>query len=218
MPNWDVSLVTDMSGETENSVHEGFGGKSTCNADISKWDTSSVTTMYAMFYQASAFNKYIGSWDTSRVTNMNKMFNEASAFNHNIAGWDTSLVEGMTSMFKRASAYNYCCFSSFTGMAATTSQTDMFLEATAFQANFKCTDAITGPISSCLKKIPAHQFHTWVRCYTRYKHPGTWACRDFDVKTYGTLPNWDTSLVTNMAPLSVILGGTTIFRGGTRRA
>ncbi|CAL6443634.1 unnamed protein product [Bathycoccus prasinos] len=199
MPNWDVSLVTDMSGETENSVHEGFGGKSTFNADISKWDTSSVTTMYAMFYQASAFNKYIGSWDTSRVTNMNKMFNEASAFNHNIAGWDTSLVEGMTSMFKRASAYKHCCFSSFTGMAATTAQTDMFLEATAFQANFKCTDAITGPISSCVKKIPAHQFHTWVRCYTRYKHPGTWACRDFDVKTYGTLPNWDTSLVTHMA-------------------
>ena len=38
MPNWDVSLVTDMSGMT-GSVFQGFGGKSTFNADISKWDT-----------------------------------------------------------------------------------------------------------------------------------------------------------------------------------
>ena len=33
-------------------VHEGFGGKSTFNADISKWDTGRVTNMYR-FYQAS---------------------------------------------------------------------------------------------------------------------------------------------------------------------
>ena len=61
MPNWDVSLVTDMSGYTENSVHEGFGGKSTFNADIPKWDTGKVTSMSSMFYQASALDQDIGS-------------------------------------------------------------------------------------------------------------------------------------------------------------
>ena len=37
MPNWDTSLVEDMSGYT--GGYQGFGAKSTFNGDISKWDT-----------------------------------------------------------------------------------------------------------------------------------------------------------------------------------
>ena len=73
MPNWDVSLVTDMSGWT-GSAHKGFGGKSTFNADISKWDTGKVSKMNQMFYQASAFNQDIGSWNTAQVTTMMECF------------------------------------------------------------------------------------------------------------------------------------------------
>ena len=83
MPNWDVSLVTDMSGWT-GSAHKGFGGKSTFNADISKWDTGKVSNMNHMFYQASAFNQDIGSWNTAQVTDMRSMFDDASAFNQDI--------------------------------------------------------------------------------------------------------------------------------------
>ena len=39
MPDWDVSLVTDMS------ALRGFGGKFTFNGDITKWNTEKVTTM-----------------------------------------------------------------------------------------------------------------------------------------------------------------------------
>ena len=67
MPNWDTSLVEDMSGYT-GSVFQGFGGKSTFNGDISKWDTGKVTNMYYMFDSASAFNQDIGSWNTAQVT------------------------------------------------------------------------------------------------------------------------------------------------------
>ena len=49
---------------------QGFGGKSTFNGDISKWDTGKVTTMYYMFSSASAFNQDIGSWNTAQVTDM----------------------------------------------------------------------------------------------------------------------------------------------------
>ena len=73
MPNWNTSLVTDMSGWT-GSAFEGFGGKSTFDGDISKWDTGRVTNMYYMFYQASAFNQDIGSWNTAQVTTMNLCF------------------------------------------------------------------------------------------------------------------------------------------------
>ena len=74
MPNWDTSLVTDMSGWT-GSAYKGFGGKSTFNADISKWDTGKVSKMNQMFYKASAFNQDIGSWNTAQVTDMRSTFN-----------------------------------------------------------------------------------------------------------------------------------------------
>jgi surface protein len=43
---WDVSRITDMSFL--------FSNLQNFNADISSWDTSKVTTMYAMFYVRSA--------------------------------------------------------------------------------------------------------------------------------------------------------------------
>ena len=54
MPDWDVSLVTDMSGHGGISFR-GFGGKSTFNGDIGSWNTAQVTDMKHMFYSASAF-------------------------------------------------------------------------------------------------------------------------------------------------------------------
>ena len=82
MPNWDVSLVTDMTGySTTGSAHIGFGGKSTFNADISKRNTSKVTDMAYMFYGASAFNRDISSWTGSAATNaQDNMFTDATAF------------------------------------------------------------------------------------------------------------------------------------------
>ena len=145
-----VSLVTDMSGWT-GSAHKGFGGKSTFNADISKWDTGKVSNMNHMFYQASAFNQDIGSWNTAQVTRINGMFAEASAFNQDIGSWNTAQVTSMDYMFYSASAFNHD-ISSWTGFAATTAQTDMFRDATAFQAKFTCTNAVTGPASSCVLK------------------------------------------------------------------
>jgi len=119
MPDWDVSLVTDMSG-WNGSAYQGFA-KTTFNGDISNWKTEKVTNMRAMFAFASAFNQDIGGWNTERVTDMSEMFLAAKAFNHDISSW--------------------------TGTAATTTQTSMFSDATAFQAKYTC--GTNGPASSC---------------------------------------------------------------------
>ena len=70
------------------------------NDDISRWDTSNVTTMYFMFSEARAFNGDISRWDTSSVTTMEGMFCGARSFNGDLSRWDISNVTyDMVKMF-----------------------------------------------------------------------------------------------------------------------
>ena len=69
--------------------------------DISRWDTSKVTTMYGMFCQARAFNGDLRRWDTSKVTTMYDMFCNAHAFNGHLRRWDTSNVTTAWGMVNR---------------------------------------------------------------------------------------------------------------------
>ena len=175
MPNWDTSLVTDMSGYP-NGV--GFGEKNMFNGDITNWDTSRVTNMFAMFDKASAFNQPIGNWDVSHVTSMVSMFLDASSFNQPIGSWDTSKVTDMYAMFESVASFNqditnwdvsqvtsmermfYECssfdqdVSAWTGVASTTAQTDMFYAATSFRTKFACANANDGPANTCTLPEP----------------------------------------------------------------
>jgi surface protein len=80
------------------------------NQPIGTWNTSAVTSMFAMFSLATSFNQPISSWNTSSVTNMSYMFSQASVFNQAIntsgSSWNTSLVTDMSYMFKNASVFN----------------------------------------------------------------------------------------------------------------
>ena len=91
-----TSKITDMS-----SMCRGPG----FNQDISSWDVSNVTDMYAMFFQSFDFNQDISSWDVSNVTNMHAMFYECS-FNQDIGSWDVSNVSDMGSMFRGSYRFN----------------------------------------------------------------------------------------------------------------
>ena len=65
----DVSKITDMS-----KLFEGID----FNGDISNWDVSNVTNMYAMFYFCKTFNKDISGWDVSNVKTLNFIFDNCS--------------------------------------------------------------------------------------------------------------------------------------------
>ena len=129
MPNWNTSLLTNMNGCTASgsyctsssssysSYRRMFNRKSSFNGDISKWDTSGVTSMQYMFNSATSFNQPIGSWNTSKVTYMSSMFYQATSFNHYVGDWDTSRL------------------------TSSSSYTNIFYGATAFQVKYTCTDS-----------------------------------------------------------------------------
>ena len=153
------------------------------------------------------------NWDTSLVTDMNgsdgtvlRGFGGKSTFNGDITEWDTSQVTDMRYMFQSASAFNHD-ISSWTGSAATSAQTDMFLRA---QLRFKRN--LSAPTPSPVRRIRAQvprQFRiqagmTFVKdCLAESAAIGeTGECIDWARSQnvwYGTMPNWDTSLVEDMS-------------------
>ena len=119
--DWDVSQVTDLSylfcvrqKEMEGDKHykhcvlPDADDAREFNYDLSKWDTSRVTSMRGTFSFAQGFNQPIGSWRTSSVTDMDEMFSgkvsdqEATGFKQPIEHWDVSHVKTMERMFKDA--------------------------------------------------------------------------------------------------------------------
>ena len=93
MPNWDTSLVTDMSYAFY------YSGSANFNGDVSSWDTSAVTNMHRLFAGNDSFNQDLSSWDTSKVTDMSLMFERTLAFNGDVSSWDTANVTTMQRLF-----------------------------------------------------------------------------------------------------------------------
>ena len=76
------------------------------NGDLSRWDTSSVNDMYGMFMNATSFNGDLSRWDTSKVDTMFGMFRNATSFNGDLSRWDTSKLKTMSHMFMNATSFN----------------------------------------------------------------------------------------------------------------
>ena len=84
---WDTSKVTNMA--------RMFDGATLFNQEV-RFDTLRVSDMYNMFNDARSFNTPLtpagNIWNTSSVTKMNGMFFNAQAFDQNISGWAVSTV------------------------------------------------------------------------------------------------------------------------------
>ena len=82
----DVSDITDMSFLFSSDTTEGYELEA-FNGDISKWDVSKVTDMFAMFWGATSFNGDISKWKVEKVTDMIFIFNDATSFKQNLDAW-----------------------------------------------------------------------------------------------------------------------------------
>ncbi len=95
-----TSNVTDMTALFSNNQNWNL------YVDISKFDTSNVTTMERTFEYSTFSDIDLSKWDVSKVVNMKGMFNNAHNFNGDISNWDTSSVLNMSEMFQSALLFN----------------------------------------------------------------------------------------------------------------
>ena len=112
--DWDTSGVTtlryafsaDRNEAGDWSLTAGNPKAATFNGDISKWITTSATSMKRTFNGARAFNSDISKWITSSVKHMGDTFNDAAAFNGDVSAFNTSSVLSMGYTFYKAAAFN----------------------------------------------------------------------------------------------------------------
>lgn len=105
---------------------------------MNNWNVSTITSMYAAFYNAPLFNQNISSWNVSSVTTMAMMFSNASAFNQNIGGWNISNVDSAYDMFSYTSAFNQDIGS--WDVSSLTALNAMFYDASAFNQDISGWD------------------------------------------------------------------------------
>ena len=80
--------ITDMSNLFR--VGTGYKGTADFNADISHWDTSSVTNMGSMFLTAAVFNQDLSGWCVSNFSAVPSNFSNGSALTtENHPSWGT---------------------------------------------------------------------------------------------------------------------------------
>ena len=85
-----------------------FNARSLTSLDGSNWDTSKVTDMNSMFWGASSLNSLdVSKWNTGKVTDMHYMFADASSLTDlDVSKWNTGNVTDMSRMFADASSLN----------------------------------------------------------------------------------------------------------------
>ena len=108
--------------------------------DLSRLDTSNVTSMVGVFYNSPSLTSInMSTWDTSNVTTMNQMFKGASGLTSlDVGNFNTSTVRNMRGMFDGCSSLYSLDLKNFD----TSSVSDL---SEAFQG---CTHLVTLDVSS----------------------------------------------------------------------
>ncbi len=107
MPNWDTSQITKINSfDSDTFSYKGWGNKETFNADLSRWDVSSVQDMYRAFTGCDDFNQSLNAWDMKSVTNVYQMFYGCTNFNGDITGWNVTNVASLGGIFYNAESFD----------------------------------------------------------------------------------------------------------------
>lgn len=106
-PSWSSKCITEVSRWDETGTSDVYAGFLDASNLTNVVRIPSTATDWSMLFTgAKAFNGDVSGWDTSKVTSMETMFAGASSFNRDLSRWDTSKVTGMAWMFQDASSFD----------------------------------------------------------------------------------------------------------------
>lgn len=94
--DWDTSRVTDMSGV--------FQGSTSATPEVASWDTSQVTTFAGMFQGAGRIVVDLSAWEMARADDLSFMFADSQVVARGFGSWDTGQVTSMYGMFAGSQA------------------------------------------------------------------------------------------------------------------
>ena len=194
--------------------------------DVSKFDTSKVTTMHGMFNNCRLLTKLnVSKFDTSKVTDMYGMFNGCSALKElDVSKFDTSKVTDMASMFCDCRALTELDLSNF-NTSNITSLYYMFrncrlltkLDVSNFDTSNVTSMSYMFDECRALTELDLSNFNTSNVTSMSYMFNGCRALTELN------LSNFDTSNVTNMTYMfykctslrEIVLGKKWKFYGST---
>jgi len=184
-----------------------FRGAKAFNADISKWDVSSVTDMGGMFYGAEGFTADISKWDVSKVTDTSGMFYGTKGFNADISKWDVSHVTVMTGMFRGAKTFNADI--SNWDVSSVTDMNAMFHGAEGFNADISKWD-VSKVIDTSFMFRGAKSFNNDISKWDVSKVVAMIGMFEGAITFNGDISKWDVSSVIDM---SFMFTNANMFKG-----
>ena len=200
--DWNVSNVTDFSYVFCGSSTAVFSKcnplRQNFNANISNWDTSSVTDMARTFQHATSFTgDGVSNWNTSSVTSLVMTFYDTHSFTGDgVSNWDTSSVTSFKYTFRGSNVFMGDGVSNW-NTSRVTNMYGTFYEAPSFNGNISAWDtscvtdmdyafymasAFNGDLSGWLTSNVTHLSYTFSNA------------NSFN----GNISVWDTSNVINM--------------------
>ncbi|MCY3411015.1 MAG: BspA family leucine-rich repeat surface protein [Candidatus Heimdallarchaeota archaeon] len=129
--------VPDLS-QTTSLDYAFHSADSLGNADLSGWNTSTITSMRYTFADTNNFNGDISTWDVSHVTLINSMFSNAAAFDQSLNAWNVSSVQYMPRLF--ANAVSFQGDISSWDVSNVINMNEVFLNAELFNADISSWD------------------------------------------------------------------------------
>ena len=115
------------------SLRTTFQAQYSFNQDISSWDVSKVTDISFLFSNCPVYNKPLNTWNTVNVTASRYTFAGCTDFNQPLSNWNTSKIVNMIGMFDIATSFNQDISS--WDVSKVTIFDGMFASASAFNQN-----------------------------------------------------------------------------------
>ena len=186
--------------------------------DVSRWNTSNVTSMRSMFNQCSNLKWLdVSRWNTSNVTNMRCMFQNCSSLTWlEISNWNTSSVTDMSYLFNECSSLTWLEISNWN----TSSVTDMsylFNECSSLMSleisnwNTSSVTNMSSMFSGCIS-LENLDIGNWNTSSVTGMNSLFSKCNN--LKSLD-LSKWDTSSVTNMATMFYDCSNLEVIYAGT---